>query len=251
MLDHALLLVEFLRARCPWDAAQTPHSLQRHLLEESHEVSDAITLRDDAALADELGDLLLNLAFQIVLGEERGAFNRAQVVRGLTSKIARRHPHLFGQGDAEPWESIKRRERQGGDLDGGLLAELADGPDPLLRAQRIQERVARIGFDWPNAGGALDKVREEVEEVAAELAAGRAEALEEELGDVLFSVVNLARLTGAHASVSLARANAKFARRFAGLERLAAERGLVLEDAGLELLDQLWEEAKRGERELP
>ncbi len=253
-LDHALLLVEFLRARCPWDAAQTPDSLQRHLLEESHEVADAITLRDDSALADELGDLLLNLAFQIVVAEERGAFDRAQVVSGLASKIARRHPHLFGLGDAEPWESIKareRRERQRADGAGSLLAGVGDGPDPLLRAQRIQERVARVGFDWPDAAGALDKVREEVEEVGAELESGGAETLEEELGDLLFSVVNLARLAGAHASVSLARANAKFSRRFATLERLAAERGIVLTDAGLELLDQLWDEAKRAEREAP
>ncbi len=253
-LDHALLLVEFLRARCPWDAAQTPRSLQRHLLEESHEVADAITLGDDAALADELGDMLLNLAFQIVLAEERGAFDRATVVRGLESKIARRHPHLFGLGDAEPWESIKareRRERPGADVASSVLAGIADGPDPLLRAQRIQERVARVGFDWADAAGALEKVREEIEEVAAELESGSAEAVEEELGDLLFSVVNLARLSGAHASVSLTQANAKFSRRFAALERLAAERGIVLEDAGLELLDRLWEEAKQGEREVP
>ncbi len=250
--DRALVLVEFLRAHCPWDAAQTPASLQRHLLEESHEVADAITLGDEAALADELGDLLLNLAFQLVLAEERGAFGRADVVRGLEAKIARRHPHLFGLGAAEPWESIKareRHERQGVAPADGLLAGMPDGVDPLLRAQRIQERVARVGFDWPDAGGALEKVREEVEEVGAELAAGDAAALEEELGDLLFSFVNLARLAGAHASVSLARANAKFARRFSTLEQLARRREIVLEDAGLEVLDLLWEEAKRGERE--
>lgn len=252
-LDHALLLVEFLRARCPWDASQTPFSLQRHLLEESHEVADAITLGDDAALADELGDLLLNVAFQIVLAEERGAFDRAAVVRGLQSKIARRHPHLFGLGNAEPWESIKARERterQNADDVSSALAGILEGPDPLLRAQRIQERVARVGFDWPDAAGALEKVREEVEEVRAELESGNAGATDEELGDLLFSVVNLVRLTGAHASVSLARANAKFCRRFAALERLAAARGIVLEDAGLELLDRLWDEAKRGDKEV-
>lgn len=254
-LDRALALVEFLRARCPWDAAQTPASLQRHLLEESHEVADAITLGDETALADELGDLLLNLAFQVVLAEERRAFDRGSVVDGLERKLVRRHPHLFG-GDAESWESIKAREqraRERGAYDqrDGLLGSLPAGPDPLLRAQRIQERVARVGFDWPDVFGAWEKVREETEEVRTELLAAAPERVEEELGDLLFAVVNLARLAGIHASVSLARANAKFSRRFRELERLADERGIVVEEAGLEQLDRLWDETKRAEKQSP
>jgi nucleoside triphosphate diphosphatase len=250
VLDRALALVEFLRARCPWDAAQTPHSLRRYLLEESHEVVEAIELGDEAELRGELGDLLLNLAFQVVLGEERGAFDREAVVRGLEEKMERRHPHLYGRGDAEPWEALKAREREGGEPSsrGGLLSDLAPGHDPLQRAHRAQEIVARVGFDWPSWHGAWEKVHEEVEEVGEELAAGDADRVEEELGDLLFAIVNLARLSGVHASTALTRANAKFVRRFSALERLAGEKGVVLGEADLAALDRLWDEAKRGER---
>lgn len=254
-LDDALELVEFLRAHCPWDAAQTHTSLRRYLLEESHEVVDAIDAGDDEALRDELGDLLLNLAFQIVIGEEREAFDRVAVVDGLKAKMRRRHPHLYGDGERASWEALKAAER-GGSLDstGGILGDLLAGADPLAHAYRIQERVATVGFDWPNAHGALAKVREEVEEVAAEL--GGADTvntgvdplrLEEEMGDLLFAVVNLARLSGVHPSTALTRASVKFSRRFRGVETLAAERGLALESAGLAALDAIWTEIKRSE----
>jgi ATP diphosphatase len=245
VLDRALALVEFLRARCPWDAAQTPSSLTRHLLEESHEVVDAIAAGDDAELAGELGDLLLNLAFQVVLAEERAAFAREDVVAGLEQKMRRRHPHLYGLGHAEPWEALKARER--GDAPRPLLDGLASGLDPLLRAFRIQQRVAQVGFDWDHARGAWEKVREEVEEVGHELD-GDPDRLEDELGDLLFASVNLARLAGADPVAALARANAKFSRRFGALEGLAAERGVVLGEAGLPELDVLWDEVKRRER---
>lgn len=248
-LDQALSLVEFLRANCSWDAAQTPRSLRRYLLEESHEVVDAIDAGDDAGLRDELGDLLLNLAFQIVIGEERGAFDRHGVVEGLLEKMRRRHPHLYGRGEAEPWEDIKARERGGpaGDEE-GILAELVASSDTLRHAVRVQARVAEVGFDWAAPEGALEKVREEVEEVAAELGPGGEARLEEEIGDLLFSVVNLARLAGVHPPTSLARANAKFTRRFNALEAAARERGIILDEAGPEALDGLWEDVKRGER---
>lgn len=250
VLDRALALVEFLRAHCPWDAAQTHQSLCRYLLEESHEVVDAVQSGDDRELRGELGDLLLNLAFQVVLAEERSAFDREAVVAALEEKMRRRHPHLYGLGEAEPWEVLKARERAeaGGTEQAGLLHDLPSVADPLHRAHRIQERVARVGFDWPDWRGALDKVHEEVEEVGAELRAGRVDAAEEELGDLLFSVVNLARLAGVHAPAALARANHKFVQRFSALERLARERGVVLDEAGLEVLDRLWEEAKRKEQ---
>lgn len=247
-LDRALALVEFLRAGCPWDATQTHQSLRRYLLEESHEVVDAIEQADDAALRDELGDLLLNLAFQIVIAEERGAFDRAAVVGGLEEKMRRRHPQLYGLGEAVPWEELKAREASPGGEPDGLLLDLRGPSDPLGRAQSIQERVAGVGFDWADPRGAWEKVREEAEEVGAELAAGSVQRLEEELGDLLFSVVNLTRLCGVHAPTALTRANRKFARRFAALEALAASRGMELESAGLAALDELWEEAKRGER---
>jgi nucleoside triphosphate diphosphatase len=246
VLDRALALVEFLRGRCPWDAEQTPTTLRKYLLEETHEVLHAITAGDDAELMGELGDLLHNVAFQVVLAEERGAFTRADVVSALETKMRRRHPHLYGDGEAESWHRIKARERPAG---GGLLADVPTGLDALLRAARLQERVARVGFDWPDAGGALEKVAEELAEVRAEIAAGaeRADALEAEIGDLLFAAVNVARLSGVDASSALARANEKFARRFAALEALARERGLVLGEATLRELDVLWDAAKAAE----
>jgi MazG family protein len=250
VLDRALALVEFLRAHCPWDAAQTPDTLRRYLLEEAHEVVDAIDAADPRMLRDELGDLLLNVAFQVVIGEETGHFTRQDVVRGLEEKMERRHPHLYGGGEAEPWEVIKARERSAATREErtGILADLSPSADPLRHAHRIQERVARVGFDWPDPTGAWEKVREEVEEVGEELAERGSSRLEEEIGDLLFSVVNLARLAGVDAPVALARANRKFAGRFAALEALAAQRGLVLGEAKLEVLDGLWDEAKLGER---
>ena len=249
-LDRALALVEFLRGRCPWDASQTPHSLRRHLLEEAHEVVDAIEVGDAGSLRDELGDLLLNLAFQIVIAEENGRFDRDEVVRGLEAKMRRRHPHLYGDGEARSWEAVKADER--GEVTrenaAGLLEQVASSTDALREAQRVQERVAQVGFDWPEPRGAWEKVREEIDEVGQELAGVRSEALEEEIGDLLFSVVNLARLSGVDSPTALRRANRKFRRRFGTLERLAGERGVEIETAGLEVLDGLWGDAKREER---
>lgn len=243
-LDRALALVRFLRVHCPWDRAQTPESLVPHLLEETHEVVDAIHDGDDDALEGELGDLLLNLAFQVVLGEERGALSAETVAARLDAKMRRRHPHLFGLGDKEGWEALKARERG---EDEGVLSGLARGLDPLTKAHRIQERVSGVGFDWDDTRGAWDKVAEELEEVREALEAGSPDAVEEELGDLLFSVVNLTRLGGGHATTLLDRANRKFHRRFERLEALARERGVRMEDAGLEALDRLWDELKAEE----
>jgi nucleoside triphosphate diphosphatase len=247
VLDRALSLVEFLRANCPWDAAQTHDSLRRYLLEESHEVLDAITVGNDAALRDELGDLLLNVAFQIVIAEERSVFDREQVVGTLEAKMQRRHPHLFG-GAPEPWESIKARERGVPGEDDGILAGLFPGGDPLAHAFRIQDRVAGVGFDWADAAGAFDKVREEVEEVGAEHTSGNPDRLEEEIGDLLFAVVNFARRVNVHPSSALVRANSKFSRRFERLEGLARERGINIREAGLDALDGIWDDVKREEQ---
>lgn len=243
-LDRALALIRFLRAHCSWDAAQTPQSLIPYLLEEAHEVAEAIGDGDDEALASELGDLLLNVAFQIVLAEERGAFDAETVVRGMEEKMRRRHPHLYG-GEKESWEVLKARERAG-KVAPSLLSGVPRGLDPLSRAHRIQERVSAVGFDWADAKGAFEKVAEEVEEVRQALEAEPSPALEEELGDLLFAVVNLTRLAGAHALNALQRANRKFTARFEVLERLAAERGVVLGEATLEELDALWEEVKKS-----
>lgn len=248
-LDRALALVEFLRARCPWDAAQTPTSLRRYLLEEAHEVVDAIDAGDEDALRDELGDLLLNLAFQVVIGEERGAFDRTSVVEALETKMRRRHPHLYG-GEAVGWEQLKAQEKgvvdEGGRI--GILRGMVAGADSLAFAHKLQSRVAEVGFDWPDSAGAWAKVEEEVAEIETEIASGSALRLEEEIGDLLFAVVNFARLSGVHAPAALARANVKFSRRFEKVEARAHDQGIQVDEAGLDVLDRLWNEVKGEER---
>ena len=248
-LDRALALVRLLRVHCPWDADQTASSLVPHLLEETHEVVDAIDDGDADALEGELGDLLLNLAFQIVVAEESGALTAATVTDRLVAKMIRRHPHLFGGGERQSWEALKASERRASDAaDAGVLSGLARGLDPLTRAHRIQERVSGVGFDWSDPEGAFAKVAEELAEVREALAARAADQVEEELGDLLFAAVNLTRLAGAHPTTALARANLKFHQRFERLEALARARGIVLETAGLEALDRLWDELKAEEK---
>lgn len=244
-LDRSLELVRFLRAHCDWDAAQTPQSLLPYLLEEAHETADAVAAGDDSELLNELGDLLLNVAFQVVLAEERRAFTAEDVVTALESKMRRRHPHLYGDGPGIDWETLKAEERGQLHSRQSLLHGIAAGLEPLSRAHRIQERVATVGFDWPDTAGALAKVHEEIGEVTEQLTSPASEAIEEEIGDLLFAVVNLARLSGVHSMTALVRANAKFTSRFNALEALAGARGVVLGEATLEELDGLWDEVKR------
>lgn len=244
-LGRALGLVRFLRAGCPWDASQTPTSLTPYLLEESIELADAIlNAAGDETVKSELGDLLLNLAFQIVLGEERGAFDAADVMETLEDKMRRRHPHLYGDADERPhWEAEKANERPGRDVFEGLASRL----DPVSRAQRLQDRAAGVGFDWEHPRDALAKVREEMDEVAELLASDDRTALESELGDLLFAVVNVARLSGLHAATAFRLANRKFEDRFQRMAALAEERGLDLGAASLEQLDAIWDEIKGRE----
>ena len=242
-LDRALDLVRFLRRECPWDREQTAESLVPHLLEETHEVVDAIHAADAEALEGELGDLLLNLAFQIVVAEEAGDLDAGSVYARLEAKMVARHPHLFGGGERQDWEALKAAERSG---DEGVLGGLASGLDPLTKAYRIQERVAGVGFDWEDHEGARAKVVEELGEVSEALHLGAHARVEEELGDLLFAVVNLVRLGGAHPTTALARANRKFQERFERLEELARERGIDMRASSLAELDALWDEVKRG-----
>ena len=243
-LDRVLEVVRFLRAGCPWDAAQTPVSLTPYLLEESAELAEAIIDgAEDEKLQSELGDLLLNLAFQIVLAEERGAFDAEAVVSALEEKMRRRHPHIYGEAEQRPdWEVHKANERSGDDVFEGLARRL----DPLARGQRLQDRAAGVGFDWERARDAFEKVREEVEEVAAHLETGNREGLEDELGDLLFAVVNVARLSDLHAATALRLANTKFEKRFRQMAELAETRGLKLGEASVDELDRLWDEIKEG-----
>lgn len=249
-LGRALALVRDLRRRCPWDAAQTPDTLRPYLVEETLELDQALRRDDAPRVRDELGDVLLNLAFQIVIAEERGRFDAEGVVRGLEEKMWRRHPQLFGAADATPgWERVKAGERGAGS---GTLRDLPDSLPVLLLAYRLQERAAGVGFDWPDASGPLAKVKEETAELERELHDARrtthdpaAPQVVEEIGDLLFAVVNLSRKLGVEPSQALERANDKFRARFEGVEKLATERGLEVGRATLAELDALWEETKR------
>lgn len=236
-------MVVDLRARCPWDRVQTRQTLRPYLVEEALELDEALGSDDTAAIRAELSDLLLHLAFQLVIGEEQGEFTPGDIADGLEAKMRRRHPHLFSLGAAEPWERLKRREREGRTL-AGIVPTLP----PLLKAYRLQERAAAVGFDWPDVDGPLNKVHEELGEVEAELGHGTTpgKALESEIGDLLFSVVNLARKAGVEPSLALDGANRKFTHRFEAVERLAESRGIDVESAGLEVLDGLWDEVKSG-----
>jgi len=238
-LDDTLALMRDLRARCDWDRAQTHASLRPYLIEEAHEVDDALRLEEPGLLREELGDLLLQVLFHSVVAEEAGEFTFADVCAGLIAKMRARHPHLYGDGERQSWEAMKARRRRA--IDDGLPL----GIPALHRAHRLQDRAAGVGFDWPDVAGPAAKVEEELAEVRAELAgAPDHQRLEGELGDLLFAAVNLCRKAGVHGSLALDRANAKFTARFAAVERLAAERGIDVRAAGLEVLDGLWDEVK-------
>jgi MazG family protein len=241
-LGRVIALVEDLRRRCPWDRAQTRDTLRPYLVEEILELDQALRDDDTDAIREELGDFLLHLAWQFVIAAERGETTPDETADRVVRKMQRRHPHLFDLGPREPWERLKRREGRRATLSG-----LPPGLPDLLMAYRLQERAAGVGFDWPDATGPLAKVREELAEVEAELADGTPrERLEDEIGDLLFAVINLARKADVQPGPALDRANRKFRMRFEGIERLAAERGIDLDSAGLEVLDGLWDEVKRS-----
>ncbi len=243
-LARVMNLVRDLRERCPWDRVQTRATLRPYLVEEVLELDQAIGRGDQDAIRDELGDFLLHLAWQLVLSEDEGSTTADALADRVVRKMQRRHPHLFDLGPREPWEVLKRRERTGGTLE-GLPPTLPD----LLMAFRLQERAASVGFDWPDVAGPLEKIREETAELEQEIVNADHDALEDELGDLLFAVVNLARKAGVQPGAALDRANRKFVRRFGRIEALARERGIVMDRAGLEQLDLLWDEVKRDERE--
>jgi len=253
-------MVRDLRVRCPWDRVQTRETIRPYLVEEVFELDHAISEADPAAIREEVADLLLHLAWQLVLAEEQGEFTAEDVAGDLERKMRRRHPHLFDLGPREQWESLKRPEgKRRGVLDG-----LPPALPSLQLAYRLQERAASVGFDWPDTAGPAAKVREELTEVehalaaeppsrpAAEPPSGEPvhppapDAVTEEIGDLLFAVVNLARKARVQPATALDRANRKFRERFAGVERLAAARGIDVGTAGLEVLDGLWEEVKAG-----
>jgi tetrapyrrole methylase family protein/MazG family protein len=251
-------LARTLREQCPWDIEQTHDSLIKHLLEEAYEVVDAIQQLDadnpdtDEALIEELGDLLYQVEFHSTIAEQQGRFTLADVARSIHDKLVRRHPHVFGDTVATSaddvvgtWDAVKREERKNNDKKSdSIFSGVAKASPALSYATKIQKRAADVGFDWPNAAGAFEKIAEESQELLEASALDDDKAASMELGDLLFSVVNLARHLGHDAETALRLASDKFRARFEIVETLAAQRNIDLQTATLEVLDSLWDEAK-------
>ena len=235
---------------CPWDREQTHETLIPHLLEEAYEVAEAIRNKDMPHLREELGDLLLQPVLHAEIASETGAFDLDGIARELTEKLIRRHPHVFGdasvndsEGVLKQWDAIKREEK--GTQKESILHGISHGLPALIRAQKLQKKAAKVGFDWPDAAPVLDKIREEADEIAAEMASGNVPATAEEVGDLLFTVVNLARKLGVDAESALVAANAKFEQRFGKVEQKVAAQNRALTDCTLAELDAVWDEVKR------
>ncbi len=248
---------------CAWDREQNFKSIAPYAIEEAYEVVDAIEREDLADLKDELGDLLLQVVFHSQMASELGEFDFNDVVSGIVNKMIRRHPHVFGNENFSnttdvkaSWEAIKAQERAEKQLSQGLTS--SENPPPasaldgiakslpaLKRADKIQKRAARVGFDWPNAAPVFDKIKEETDEVKEAVARSNEVDIEEELGDLLFSVVNLTRHYGVDAEMALAKANKKFSGRFMHVEQLARDQNADMNALSLQELDALWDEAKK------
>ena len=241
---------------CPWDAEQTHQTLRKYLVEECHEVLDAIDDGDDPRLAEELGDVLLQVVFHARLAEERGAFDIAEVCTRISDKLVRRHPHVFGEvqvsGPAEVlrnWEAIKRDEREGGSGSASVLAGVPRSLPSLPRAQAIQKKAASVGFDWDDVTGPMLKVREEIEELSVAVEQGDRERALGELGDVIFAAVNVARLLDLDADDALRQTVRKFEERFKFIEQSAMLDGRSVHSMPIHEMDALWELAKAHEEE--
>ncbi|PWR25926.1 nucleoside triphosphate pyrophosphohydrolase [Zavarzinia aquatilis] len=252
-LDALLALMARLRdpvTGCDWDKVQRFETIAPYTIEEAYEVADAIARGDRADLREELGDLLFQVVFHARIAEEEGAFAFADVADTITAKMTARHPHVFGDAtahDAARWEDQKAAERAA-KARGGLLDDIPLALPALLRAAKLQKRAARIGFDWPDLLPVLDKLEEEIGELKAEIAAQSAhERLEDELGDVLFVIANIARHLGVEPEAALRSTNAKFERRFRHIEARLAQQGLTGRQP-LDRLDALWDEAKALEK---
>lgn len=241
-------VLDDLREKCPWDAKQTNESLRPNTIEEVYELADALMADDADNIRKELGDVLLHVLFYSKIGSEQERFDIGDVCRSLTDKLIFRHPHIYGDVKAdnetqvlENWEQIKLREKGGNKT---VLAGVPAALPALIKANRIQEKVRNVGFDWEERHQVWDKVKEETAEVQAEIDKGDADALEAEFGDLLFAVVNATRLYGVNPENALERTNRKFMARFNYLEAKAREAGRNLKDMTLAEMDAIWEEAK-------
>jgi MazG family protein len=257
-MDRLVGIMDRLRdpGGCPWDRKQSLETLSGYLLEEAHEVTEAVRSGDGGALCEELGDLLLQIVFMAKIGREKGWFSIDDVADGISEKMVRRHPHVFGDTDVADadevvrnWEEIKRDERKA-----SLKTSVLDGVPPslpaLLKAYRMTQKAAAVGFDWERPEDVIDKLHEEVGELEAEVRVGDEASLQRirsEMGDVLFVMANLARHLGVEPETALQETNSRFTRRFKGVEVLAEAQGRPLSEMSLKELDSLWNEVKAAE----
>ena len=254
-LRHIMACLRDPERGCPWDIEQDFATIAPYTIEEAYEVADAIDRSDWPELEGELGDLLLQTVYHTQMGEEAGHFSFASVARNISNKMVARHPHVFGDESREKsaeqqtrdWETIKAAERAG-KAQGGVLDGVAVGLPALLRAQKLQKRAARVGFDWPDVSQVLAKLQEEAEELVEARDQGNAGAVFEEMGDLLFVAANLARHLGVEPEAALRAANAKFTRRFAHIEARLAESGVRPADSTLDEMDALWNEARAADK---
>ena len=253
--DELVALMTRLRSPdgCPWDRKQTLPSLKPYVIEESYEVVDAIDRDDRAALMEEIGDLLLQAVFLTELTREEGTFDVYDSITAIHDKLVRRHPHVFGDvvaGDAEAvlvnWEKLKRDERQAENK--SVLSGVPQSMPALLKASRLTEKAARVGFDWRRTEDVFDKLDEEMAELREAVASGETSKMEEEIGDLLFTIANIARKVNVNAEEALQSTNRKFMRRFESMESQVREQDKNLDQLELEEMDRLWDEAKAAER---
>lgn len=270
-ISRLIEIMEALRqpeTGCPWDVVQTFETIKPYTIEEAYEVADAIERKDMDDLCDELGDLLLQVVFHARIAEERGEFAFGDVVHAVTSKMIRRHPHVFAVSDADTpdsvklqWDQIKaeekreraeRRARRGitEDFKAGFLGGVQRSQPALTEALKLQEQAARVGFDWSDPAPILDKIEEEIAELREALAEGKPEKVSDELGDLIFALVNIGRHVKADPEDALRGTNTKFRRRFNHIETSLSDNGETLKEASLERMEDLWQAAKRIERSL-
>ena len=248
-VDRLLTIMDELREQCPWDKKQTFESLRHLTIEETYELGDAILSRDLDEIKNELGDLLLHIAFYARLGSEEKAFDMADIAHGISEKLIYRHPHIYGDVEVENeedvkknWEALKLKEGKGKKT---VLEGVPKGLPALVKAQRIQDKVAGVGFDWEKPEQVWEKVQEELAEFQAEVKKGAKKDMEAEFGDVLFSMINYARFLKINPDTALERTNQKFTQRFNYLEAKAKALGKSLQEMTLAEMDIYWEEAKK------
>lgn len=250
-LGRVIDTLDILRVKCPWDAKQTNESLRPNTIEEVYELCDALIQEDNANIRKELGDVLLHVLFYALIGEEKGAFDIADVCDALNTKLIYRHPHVFGDTSVNStddvlrnWEELKLKEKGGNKT---VLSGVPKALPAMIKAERITEKAANVGFDWEKREDVWDKVKEEIAEFSEAASGMDKDEMESEMGDVLFAVVNAARLYGINSENALERTNAKFIRRFNHIESRAKEMGKSLRDMTLAEMDELWNEAKAAE----